>query len=101
MAELNVPQQISYLTNAKRNVLGDQLDYQIYTTGDAVVQNVCEYDSPKHFFVDYWFAFGFKAYICPVKDKVPEVGSLSDKYSAMMWKSSELIGVAIVPKNKE
>nr|XP_043069982.1 uncharacterized protein LOC122320952 [Drosophila bipectinata] len=101
LSDMNIPAQRNYFVEAKRNYMCDQMGYKLNDNlNTTITENICEYDFPKHFFVEYWYTFGRKAYMCPVKEKNPEIKSLADKYTAMMWKSSQYIGVAIVPKNK-
>nr|XP_043069997.1 uncharacterized protein LOC108120673 [Drosophila bipectinata] len=99
---MNIPDQRSYIVDAKRNRISDHMAYKLNDDQNTTIaENICEYDYPKHFFVEYWYTFGQKAYVCPVKDKIPQVLSLGRKYSAMMWKSSQFIGVAIVDKKED
>lgn len=82
-----------------KNTLIDQTDYpRSDPNNQNYTENICEYGGVKHFFVDYWYDAGLRAYRYHPDERSLQVQSLADKFTAMMWKSSKNIGVAIGKK---
>ncbi|XP_037721360.1 Golgi-associated plant pathogenesis-related protein 1-like [Drosophila subpulchrella] len=77
--EADIKDHTDYILSDEKNI-----DY---------TENICEFKSKSC--VETWYTYGHEAY----KSDDESRKSLSDKYTALIWKSSKEMGVGIAPKN--
>nr|XP_036671610.1 uncharacterized protein LOC108012314 isoform X2 [Drosophila suzukii] len=96
LATLNIPDQMLYEEAQEKNMVVDQLAFPLSDPEkNEYTENICEFR--KNICVKFWTVEGAKCYGKELRNKHEQ--SLADKFSAITWKASSVMGIGIAPKN--